>query len=234
MRDSYDDVLTRLRQYRKKMKLKQSEICEQMGITQSHYSKIERRDKIISNESLMKLCENGIDIDYLVTGKETHKTILDELFYKCPQSQRENLLNLMVLYVNIAVTSTGREKTLCYTKELEILRFEFEEKVDDNEDTVWNCIRRISGLTQEKLAHELGIDIKSYREIEKERSMPNAETLTILYEKYGYYPSLITKRTSNYLFSINHVWSRLPEDVQERIAKVLENDLEYILNMQRQ
>lgn len=232
MKDSYDGVLMRLREYRKKMNLKQSEICEKMGITQSHYSKIERREKIISNESLMKLCESGMDIDFLVTGTETRTTILDELFYKCPCNQREKLLNLMVVYVNIAISALGKEKQLCYTKELEILRFEFAENVDENQDTVWNCIRRISGLTQEKLADELDIDIKSYREIEKERVMPNAELLAIMYEKYGYYPSLIIKMKSNYLFAINHIWSQLPEDMQVQIAKLLERDLEFILSIQ--
>ena len=232
MKDSYDGVLVRLREYRKKMNLRQSEICEKMGITQSNYSIIERREKIISNESLMKLRENGVDIDFLVTGMETRTTILDELFYKCPKEQREKLLNLMVVYVNIAITSMGECALLCYTKELEILRFEFAEKVDENRETIWNCIRKISGLTQEKLAGELDIDIKSYREIEKERVMPNAELLAVIYEKYGYYPSLIIKGETNYLFAINHIWCQLPSDIQVKITELLKRDLEFILNMQ--
>jgi transcriptional regulator with XRE-family HTH domain len=215
------------------MMMSQVEMCKKMGITQSHYSKIERREKIISYESFITLCDNGGDIDFLVTGIKTQATELDDLFYQCPETQRESILKLMVIYVNLALDGQKEDAHLCYTREIEILKFDLAERIHENHNTVWKYMRGISGLTQEKMAAELGIDVKSYREIEKENTMPNVAVLVKLFEKYGYYPSLISKTKTNYLLMLNKIWIDLSANVKKKILSLLKEDLKYILELSK-
>lgn len=234
MVDSYDEVLRRLKEYRKKMMMSQVDMCKKMGITQSHYSKIERREKVMSYDAFVALCDNGVDIDFLVTGVKTQATELDYLFYQCPERQREQILKLMVIYVNVALDSQKESTSLCYTREIEILKFNLEERIHENHNTVWDYMRGISGLTQEKMAVGLGIDVKCYRDIEKEKNMPNVAVLVKLFEKYGYYPSLISKIKTNYLLMLNKIWVELSQNVKMQILALLNKDLEYILGIVKQ
>lgn len=226
--DSYSDVLKRLKQYRKKMKINQTSMGQKIGLTQSHYSKVERRDKIISHDALMKLDEHGLDMDFLITGIVAKKTVLDDLFWECPLKQRAVFLNLMFVYVNSALNTLGKQKILPCNREMAILEFHLTEKTDHHTDMIWKCIRDASGLTQERFAYELDMGLKSYREIENERTMPNAEILTILYERYGYYPSLVNKMNPNYLLMINEVWLEIPDNMQSEIEILLQSHLNFI------
>ena len=231
MNEAYSKVLKRLWEYRKKMNLSQREISETIGLTQSHFSKIERYEKILSLDSLIKLNENGVDMDFLITGIETDKSILDDLFKKCPDSHKEEFLNVMFLYVNSALISLGDEKILDYEKELTILRFNFSQRIHYNNKTVWHCLRQLSGVTQEKFANELNIGLKYYREIEKLQSSPNVETLVLLYEKYGYYPSLVSTEKANYLLTLNKIWPSLSTELQTGIQTMLEANLKFFTDL---
>ena len=226
--DSYSDVLKRLKEYRKKMKINQTNMGKKIGLTQSHYSKVERRDKIISHDALMKLDEIGVDMDFLITGIVAKKTVLDDLFLECPLKQKAVFLNLMFVYVNSALNALGKNQSLPCNREMAILEFHLKEKTDKHTDMIWRCIRDASGLTQERFAYELDMGLKSYREIESERTMPNAEILTILYERYGYYPSLLNKSIPNYLLMIDEVWIKLPDNMQSEIVTLLKSHLKFI------
>lgn len=79
------------------------------------------------------------------------------------------------------------------------------------------------------MSRELEIDIKTYRDIEKGKSRPNVEILSLVYDKFGYPPSLILDvEDKNYLFIINEVWLRLSESLQNIIERELRGLLEFI------
>ena len=79
MSSAYDKLLNRLNAYRKMQNMSQESMGSVMGITQSHYSKVENGKKIISGEELHNLDMNGIDVDYLVSGIKSPRTVLDDL-----------------------------------------------------------------------------------------------------------------------------------------------------------
>ena len=79
MSRAYDKMLNRLNAYRKMQNMSQENMGSVMGITQSHYSKLESGKKIISGEELYKLKKKGIDVDYLFSGTKSLHTVLDEL-----------------------------------------------------------------------------------------------------------------------------------------------------------
>ena len=61
----------RIRQRREILKLTQKQLADALGLTPQHISAIEQEKRLPSIASLAKFAEQlGVNIDYLVTGKE--------------------------------------------------------------------------------------------------------------------------------------------------------------------
>lgn len=235
MSASYNEFVKRLIAYRKANGLSQEEMGRRSNLTQGHYNKIENMSKIMSYNSLVVLNETSISADFLVTGIEHKYTVLNDLLKDCNEADRADFMYMAVICMELGLKYSGavyepyREIS---TREIEILRSDMEAK-DAEKHSVWKCIRMINNLTQEQMSKELGIDIKTYREIEKGKSKPNVEILALIYDKFGYPPSLILDvKDKNYLFVINEVWLRLSEDLQYKIEKELRGALEFIHSIQ--
>jgi transcriptional regulator with XRE-family HTH domain len=65
----------RIRQKREFLKLTQKQLADALGLTPQHISAIEQDQRLPSINSLAKFAEElGVNIDYLVTGKESAVT----------------------------------------------------------------------------------------------------------------------------------------------------------------
>ena len=160
-----------------------------MGITQSHYSKVENGKKIISGEELHNLDMNGIDVDYLVSGIKSPRTVLDDLMEAC-----------------------GRVRC---TREIELLRYQVFPHT--SEHTVWYRIRMANEMTQGEMAEALDVSVKRYREIEKGNTRASAEVVAALYENLGYLPSIILEEDVVNLSSLNLIWEEFEEELQKEL-----------------
>lgn len=227
MENSYTMVIQRLIEYRIAKGYSQDEMAELLGLTQSHYCKIELGKKVITNETLLKKYEIGMDIDYLITGQETKYSSLDNIVEKCPLGKRTFFMNIIISYINVWLKNNGESLLFCQ-KELEILKFRIDKENGQNNGTVWECIRKINNISQEKMTDILDVDRKTYRKIEKGTSMPNVELLTNLYNALGYYPSLITDIETNYLYTVNRVWEKLPKESQDKVEDIIVYNLDYM------
>lgn len=96
MGSAYEGVLQRLQMYRQKRKLNQKSMSQMMGVTQSHYSKLEQGKTIISAEELKNFDSHGCNMDYLLTGEECEETILNHYLGVCKKEIKSDFLQLMV------------------------------------------------------------------------------------------------------------------------------------------
>lgn len=227
MDNSYEEVVRRIAEYRKSRKLTQSEMAAKLGLTQGHYSKIEKGEKSITNDVLLRMHKIGMDMDYIVTGIKGGDGGIDDLVENCSPERKLNFINIIILYINMILESESNQGLSC-KKEFQIMEYNIHKNNGQDVGTVWNAIRRAQGLTQIEMASILDINIKSYRKIEKGISMPTAEELTNLYEKLGYYPTLIQDTDTNYYLLINGVWSRLSSDAKMKLKELMGYSLNYI------
>ena len=234
MSASYDAFIKRLIAYRKANGLSQEEMGKRSNLTQSHYNKIENMNKIMSYNSLVILDKKSVSADFLVTGIELKHTVLNDMLLKCNETDRADFMYMVVICMEMALkyhSTENEDYREISTKEIEVLRYDMENKDAENH-SVWKCIRKINNMTQEQMSKELDIDIKTYREIEKGKSKPNVEILALLYDKFGYPPSLILDvKNKNYLFVINEIWLRLPKNLQSKIEKVLMIFCDFVQNI---
>ena len=233
MSASYDMFVKRLIAYRKANGLSQEEMGRRSNLTQSHYNKIENMSKVMSYNSLVVLNETGISADFLVTGIKQKHTVLNDMLMQCKESDRADFMYMTIICMELGLKYQGVENetyTEISTREIRMLRSDIENKENYS---AWRCIRRINSLTQEQISKELDIDIKTYRDIEKGKSKPNVEILSLVYDKFGYPPSLMLDvEDKNYLFVINEIWLRLSENIQGEIENMLRGFLRYIQRIQ--
>jgi len=105
----YKALGDKLRQKRNALGLSQDAVSEKIGMSESFYGHIERGDRILSVESLIKIAQYyDMSLDFLLldssnSGSDARlQAELDNIFRDKPPSQTEYLLNILkVLSANI-------------------------------------------------------------------------------------------------------------------------------------
>lgn len=102
---AYKDVLERFVKYREQRNISQNELAQMLRISQSYVSKMEVGKARISFEILTALYQQGWDIDYIITGQENHRTVLNDLYGSCNKERRADFLQYMVWTVRQGIKS---------------------------------------------------------------------------------------------------------------------------------
>ncbi|GEM_PF-209985 len=230
--DVYNGCLRRLTEYRKKHNVSQKKMGELLGVTQSHYSKIEQGQKLVSYTSLFRMQEQKVDIDYILTGVHYKESILNEYIQRCEKEQQANMLAhiIWVMRQGISIQQlriTQKEK-VDYRKIVSFLQMRTDSMVNEDKDTVWLSVRKLDGKTQEQMAENLHVGIKKYRQIEKGTTQPDAQVLSELYDKLGYFPSIMMPELTVNLSYLNDIWERFDKDLQKDLLSCIESGFELI------
>ncbi len=210
MENNYLSIPGRLAAYRKLMNLSQTQMGEKFGVTQSHYSKMESGMKGVSFRALRSFEENGGDPFFLITGERREEGKLELYLERCDSDYgKEKIFEILVW-----AAEAGRERK---ETEMPILTERTDKCIRlmrdySEEQTVWQNIRRAEDCSQEDMAKLFDINVKRYRSIEKEESMPDAEILQTLYEKMHYSPLVIMDREMYYMDELNRVWESMSPD----------------------
>lgn len=219
----YEETLVRLTKYREMNHLSQEEMGNIMGITQSHYSKVEQGKKMISGTALLNLSKYNVDMDFFLTGQETLVTELDDYLSKCKSEYKRELIMLMVWLVNRGTNMMNKAEewgSVDYSREVELLRMK--EQNGEIRDSIWYGIRKMKHLTQDRMAKLLDINIKKYRDIERENRIPDAEVLVNLYEKTGILPSILLGEEISNLSVMNLIWREFTPEIKKRLLEILD------------
>lgn len=92
-------------------------------------------------------------------------------------------------------------------------------------NSIWRNIRKVEGISQQRMAERLDINIKRYQRMENLRTKPDAEILHSLFFDLGYSPLVMMKQDMFYLDEINKIWDEFPEKTRERLEGVIEQGI---------
>ncbi len=220
MCSSYEDFLHRLYQYRVRLNLTQAETGHRLGITQSQFSKMELGKTIVPYKTLELLLNMGWDVDFLLTGKKfyVNDSKLSILMYEEEDSEQK-LLSAIVWFLEQGIEKSIAEMSFETKCEIEILKMRADGGVPES---ILYEIRRISGIAQIPMAEKLGVNIKKYRMLEKNKTAPDAELLLRLYEVTGCRPTLLLENRNVEKLIINELWNQLTQPIQKRILALAE------------
>lgn len=222
----YSEVPQRLCAYRKALEKTQKEMAEKFGVKQDHYSRLESGKTFLSYRNLLCFVSNGGDIYYLITGKERYVGVIDAYL------DNFKLLRDKVEIVKLILWATYQ--SISYEKSNEIYEIKRAWKhieLIENEkkmNSIWRNIRKVEGISQQRMAERLDINIKRYQRMENLRTKPDAEILHSLFFDLGYSPLVMMKQDMFYLDEINKIWDEFPEKTRERLEGVIEQGIKLI------
>lgn len=227
MGQGYSEVVERLQLYRRAQRKTQKEMCADMGITQSHYAKLESGANVISYDCLKTFENNGGDINFLITGQYCEPGVLDDYMKRCRTREGKlHMHRLIVWAVNMGLAlEYGRERKLSEAvyRNLRLAQMEF-----DMPCSVWKSIRKLDEITQYQMAEILGINIKRYVRLENEMIGPDAEILYRLYSGLSYTPYLAMPSSHCYLRECNDAWEAFSGEMRDRLEVLLVQGAELI------
>lgn len=227
MLNSYSTISERLIAYRKQLALTQMQMAEKLGVTQSHYSKLEAGRTTISFHNLKCFERSGEDVYYLITGQHTVRGKIEEYMDHCQTLYGKRKLFEVLLWaaeLGAGMSGSGLQISECTVKSARLVQ-SYSEKL-----TVWENIRKVEAISQMKMAELFDINIKRYRKIEKGLSEADAEILQALYEKMSYSPLLILDRDLYYIDEMNRLWEQFPQAVLAQIDPLIDAILRIIID----
>ena len=159
MEQSYLEVVERLQAYRRAQRKTQQEMSADLGVTQSHYAKLESGANIISYDCLKTFEKNGGDVHFLITGQYLTVGILDSYMIRCRSEEgRLQLFRFIIWIVELGLKLEGEN----HLPETVYANLKLAQELLDRPESIWKSIRRINHMTQFQMSDLLGINIKRY------------------------------------------------------------------------
>ena len=218
----YDEMLKRLQAYRKSLGLKQRQICKTVGVTQEQYSYLENGLVKLTDDNLKALYGIGLDLDYLITGKEYDYTAedLDILLPEFEESHKDFVMK-MIAEVIVEKWSRGSLRQDMPEEALKNVHLLSAALQSWDRFSMVEFVREDSNFSQFDMMQKLGIGIKKYRALEKEERYPDAELLLNLYSMSGYPPAMFMNISDRRLLAIKTIWIMLKSKEKKDIIKVV-------------
>ena len=218
----YDEMLKRLQAYRKSLGLKQRQICKTVGVTQEQYSYLENGLVKLTDDNLKALYGIGLDLDYLITGKEYDYTAedLDILLSEFEESHKDFVMK-MIAEVIVEKWSRGSLRQDMPEEALKNVYLLSAALQSWDRFSMVEFVREDSNFSQFDMMQKLGIGIKKYRALEKEERYPDAELLLNLYSMSGYPPAMFMNISDRRLLAIKTIWIMLKSKEKKDIIKVV-------------
>ena len=213
MSATYNEVLKRLREERKRMNLSQNEMARLVHMTQSNYSKIEKGLHRLSYEELKYLSKAKVDIIYIFAGYRcTGKYV--EYLQKSTYAELSYLLGIIYSLVVLKDCRTNTEQWKDIFKRVKYVPMILNSKNDTN---IFLVIRQVIGIRQKQMAEKLGVDIKKFRELEKDRCLPDSEIIWKLYNMFQISPAVVLKDKNSMINEISSLLEATKENGVEVI-----------------
>ncbi|MBQ8596198.1 MAG: transcriptional regulator [Lachnospiraceae bacterium] len=222
MCDKYDVFLHRMAEYRTKMDITQVEVSDELGITQSQLSKMELGKTIYSFKVLQCLYAQKWDIDYFITGKKYNYVVSEVSHMIDEAAEKTELLQLVAWAFEHVLQKSNAWNEADIQFEVRLLKQRAH--VAEAHSLLYD-IKVVSGVSQPVLADKIGVNIKKYRLLERNKINPDAELLLRIYEETGCRPGLWLDPDNVDKMIISDLWQLIPPQVQEEILLLMKQGM---------
>lgn len=219
----YEYVLDRLIYFRKSLKMTQVQMAEKLNISQEQYSYLENGKVKITAEILKGLNELGLDINYLITGKNsdsTNKNKISMILENVKSTEYKSKMIRLLVYLLSLVAIKDKENDIEESKNQKLLGY-LEKHWDDFSMILY--VREQLHCSQLTMADELGLGIKKYRKLEKEIIYPDAELLFEICRISKYPPVLFLDICDRKIYILDLLWNELTEKQRVTIKDIFYN-----------
>lgn len=220
MNESYQNVLQRLKEERKRKKWSQEQISRQLRMSQSHYSKVELGKRRFTYYEVQYLYGLDVDAHYIFTGQKSG-TEQEVFFSNCDYRELNFYMHILAYVAEYLYVVRRLSNWETVYKELKYIGYiTAPDRINDNS---LFALRRAVECSQQKMAEKLGVDIKKIRSMENGESLPDSEILWNLYQFFRIPPAVFIKSESGMVCAIGCILSMLGEENREHAMTVVES-----------
>lgn len=235
MKNDYSEFSMRLREERMRCGMTQQQLCGYTEMQQNVFSRVETGRLRLAYPGLKRLCTSGVDVFYVFTGNRPTEW-LD--FLEPSVATSKELLHLLgIVYIHARAMKTrcrvlsGDSARACNRDYREACFGRVREQMSclqlltaesRTNRNIFRLLRNHHGYTQKKMASLLGMDIKTLRNLEKGRRLPDSEIIWTMYHQFHVPPALILMDPQGLRSELNHALSLLAEEDRNVMLQILE------------
>lgn len=190
----YQEVATRFKQERKRLNLTQEEVSKKIYMSQGHYCKAEQGKKRFTYGELQNLTRTGVDLHYVYTGERLCHPEYYTFFTTCGPEEARCLTEMALPLLAYILRHLPQQVDDDLHRRIKYERCLLAK--DRQEDSLFYQLRRYTSYSQAYMADLLGVNIKKYASLEKNRRFGDSELLLRIYDNFGISP-LIMLNTEN-------------------------------------
>lgn len=219
----YEEVLLRLSEERTRQNISQANLCGKIGITQSHYSKVEHGLNYFSYEQLKILNTMDMDLHFIFTGNRSRLSDYPRL--QALISPADYCFVGQFFYVQVericdlqAANETYKE----LSRQIKVMRY----ILNSGKQNFWRLLRYYYECSQETLAGQLDVDYKKYSGLETGKRYPNSEMVYLLYKNFCIPPQFVLGDDRGIMRALCDVMEKLSEEERNKIINMFEFEKE--------
>lgn len=207
MLGNYVDIGKRLKEIRENEFgfFSKQDMAELFSITAEHYDAIERGRYLPNVEMLYKMHEHNKDIDYLLTGSKTEKSVFEDVFLNLSDNEKKEVSKLLLYKVKLLNRRNNKETVLeTKIKTYKSKKISPYERIKDIIEYENNCKR----MKVSEIAMQLGVSERTINRLNKGESSLSTDIIMNVYYKYKYYPSYILCGEINSNSRIDQIYNK--------------------------
>lgn len=164
------------------------DVADFFNITVEYYDSIERGRYLPNLEMIYTMNKYHQDIDYVLTGKNSGKSVFEEIFVQLNNNEKSQIGKLL-LYKMKLLNSGNAGDCIIETKirsysDVDISPYDRVKDIIEQENNY-------KKMSISELAIQLGVSERTINRLNKGESLLNTEIILNIYYKYGYYPSYV-------------------------------------------
>lgn len=213
----YFGVLQRLREERISHGMTQEDLGGRIGISQGHCCKVELADKRLTYQELVRLAETEVDLYYVYTSRrvrQTHK----ELFQQCSYRELVCYLSMIAALAMCMYEEKQIHLENDLYRQLHSIRY-IVGAGNRHGETIFSLLKQRENKTQQGMAEQLGVNVKTYRALEQGNRLPDSELIWKLYDICKVPPALVLKDKKGIVCEIEFLIERLEKQREDVIYK---------------
>lgn len=220
MNESYQSVLERLKEERLGQKWSQEQICRQLRMSQSHYSKVELGKRRFTYYEVQYLYDLQMDAHYVFTGRKSDMK-QEGFFADCDYRELHFYMHILAYVAEYLYVVKRVDSWEAVYKEMKYIGYiTAPDRLNDNP---LYALRRALVCSQQKMAEALGVDIKKIRSMENGESLPDSEILWNLYQLFHIPPAVFIKNKRGMIRAISSILDMLKGENREHAMEMVQS-----------
>lgn len=225
MNITYQEVAGRFKEERECHGWTQMNICHTAYMTQGHYSKAEAGKNYFTHMELQNLLKAGMDLHFVYTAERLSHAECYNFLKQCSQRETLCLTEIALPLITYYSQDLPQEKANALQQRVQYIKCVLNK--DAPENSPYFQLRRFKAYSQGYMASLLGVNIKTYDSLEKQKNFCDSHMLLQMYNQFQVSPLILLNDENGLAREICSLLEQLDANASQSIFDYLRYGYEH-------